>query len=87
MRPDQAKERGIKVKPLVWLPFTFCGQDAFSAESECGPWTVVQYSGRDGDWAFTNPLGDDSDDEWSDPETAKAAAQADYEARILGALE
>lgn len=78
----------VKVKPLVWEhDAKFCGQDCSYADTEFGAWTMTAYSGRDGRWAHTDPNGNDSEDDWSSREECEAAAQADYEARILSALE
>ena len=77
----------VKVKPLVWVDCVFSGQPAFYADTEFGPWAVTAYTGRDGNWAHTDPTGEDSEEDWDLAEDAKAAAQADYEARIHAALE
>lgn len=77
----------VKVKPLVWVACEFSGQPAFYADTEFGAWMAVAYTGRNGNWAHTDPCGNDSDDDWAWVEDAQAAAQADYEARILAAIE
>ena len=76
-----------RVNPLVWLDFSFCGQPAAYAETEFGDWMVIKYTGRDGNWAYCDPAGNDSDDDWATRTECEAAAQADYTARILAALE
>lgn len=77
----------VKIEPLVWQPCTFAGQPASFADTEFGPWMVVAYSGRNGRWAHTDPQGEDSDDDWGDDSGAKAAAQAEYEARTRAAIQ
>lgn len=77
---------GARVKPLMWEEVDFCGQPAAFAETEFGAWMVVAYRGRSGRWAHTDPAGNDSGDDWETRFEAQAAAQADYEARILAAL-
>jgi hypothetical protein len=84
MTPSQAKERGIKVKPLVWV-----GGDYFCSAHTPGLGVSYETMKHKGRW-YCNVVTDTfgariaaSDN----PETAKAAAQADYEARILEALE
>jgi len=76
-----------EVSRLIWEEGIFCGQAAAFAETPFGAWCVVQYKGRENRWAHTDPAGKDSDDDWPTRFDAQAAAQADYEARILAALE
>lgn len=79
---------GVKVKPLEWEHgHKFCGQECSYAETEFGAWMMVAYSGRGGRWAHTDPEGYDSDDDWETRDECQAAANADYQARILSALE
>ncbi len=78
MTPEQAKERGIKVKPLVWVDsgcgyihadryrLVFNGYGWHISESDAATGKLKQHKNHD---------------------AAKAAAQSDYEARILDALE
>lgn len=75
-----------RVKQLMWEEAVFCGQPAAYAETEFGAWMVVAYLGRSGRWAHTDPTGADSEDDWETRFEAQAAAQADYERRILAAL-
>ena len=77
-----------KVKPLVWVHVAkFCGQEHSYAKTELGTWGLTAYSGREGRWAYTDATGADSEDDWLTRDECQAAAQADYEARILAALE
>lgn len=84
---DAALAGAVRVKPLVWADCTFCGQSAAYAETEFGDFTVVAYSGRGGKWAYMDPTGNDSDEDWLIKEEAQLAAQADYDARSRAALE
>lgn len=60
----------------------------FEAESALGFYEISMGFGSDAYyWSVTNPLGDDVGSNFEDPLYAKAAAQADYEQRILSALE
>lgn len=76
-RLSQAGARGVVVKPLEWRHFD--NGDAW-AQTGCG---LCYFARRDGSWAHRNgdfvTVGTTLDE-------AKAAAQADYEARILAAL-
>ena len=77
-----------RVKPLVWQnDMLFCGQPHAYADMPLGPWTVTAYDRRGGKWAYDDPSGDTSDMDWPTREEAQAAAEADYETRILAALE
>jgi hypothetical protein len=79
MTPEQAKERGIKVKPLVWIDSR--GDGTLHASSTIG----ICYVASSVSWGWRNyPDAHPVD---GDIEAAKAAAQADYESRILEALE
>ena len=79
---------GVRVKALVWQnDMLFGGQPHAYADTPLGPWTVTAYDGRGGRWAYDDPSGDTSDMDWLTREEAQAAAQADYETRILAALE
>ena len=74
----------VKVKPLVWVS----GCRGYAAASQLGEYRVTagNYTTK---WVWETPESDvsgwhgleDSDD------AAKAAAQADYEARIMAALD
>lgn len=78
---------GVKVRELEWPPRCPRGQRVHNRPALVN-YTVAHYGGDVGDaiyrWA-------EAHSPWSDPlptyETAKAAAQADYETRILSALE
>lgn len=78
----------VKVKPLVWEHGKkFCGQECSFADTEFGGWMMVAYYGRGGRWAHTDPEGTDSEDDWETRDDCQAAANADYERRILSALD
>lgn len=81
--PDILARATPKVKPLVWHNF-----DAWTwwAEAECGTYHVEE---RNGGWRTDLRFRDASHIiyEIDDFETSQAAAQADYERRILSALE
>ena len=72
----------VKVKPLVWRDF---GKEAERAESLFGLYTAMWGASINGDTVYLTHAG------WLKQfdtlEAAKAAAQADYEARILSAVE
>lgn len=79
---------GAKIKPLVWHNF-----DAWThwAEAVCGTYHVEE---RNGYWQVELRVGglvhavtETDDTTPADLDAAKAAAQADYSARILAALE
>lgn len=77
-----------KVKPLSWEHgHKFCGQECSYADTEFGAWMMVAYSGRGLRWAHSDPAGNDSEDDWETRDECQAAANADYQARILAALE
>ena len=83
MTPEQAEERGIKVKPLVWSGFR--GEPYFIEVRSDGIACLFNNMDRDEDGNIDQMWGGfltlvSIDD-------LKAAAQADYEARILEALE
>ena len=73
---------GVRVKPLAWA-----GDN--SAMTPFGGYSIGDRPGPRDDWDhFGWSIGDDSDgEEFASPDAAKAAAQADYETRILAALE
>lgn len=86
----RAEGAGVKVKPLVWENdgFWSSGPNEGWLEEAKTPfgWGYSIEIGRDGNFMA------DSTFEWSStgldtPDQAKAAAQADYERRILSALE
>lgn len=99
---DKAREREAEVlstgvKPLEWEEThtrrseedpTTEWNGGFEADSALGYYKINMGFGSDAYyWAVTNPLGDDVGSAFEDPSYAKAAAQADYERRILSALE
>lgn len=86
LRARAEKGAEVNVKTLSWTEGKFCGQDMFFADTPFGAWMVVRYSGRDFRWAICDPLGNDSDEDWSTPELAMAAAQGDHIARVRAAL-
>lgn len=87
----------VKVKPLEWEEThtrrseedpTTEWNGGFKADSALGYYEISMGFGSDAYyWAVTSPLGDDVGSDFEDPSYAKAAAQADYERRILSALE
>ena len=75
--------RGVRVKPLVWL----CHQDpkdTSEARTQVGSWTVWEINGSAYCYGPNDTCGKPCE---GGLEAAKAAAQADYERRILAALE
>ncbi len=73
------RQAGVQVKPLVWSDE---GNDQFIAQTVIGWYHVGLSNGR---WAMMGPnIGDTRLSSLND---AKAAAQADYEARIRAALK
>lgn len=82
MTPSQAKERGIKVRALVWL----VDDDAIQLKAQGfnSVYRIRQSVAGNVVWQASYAAT------WhnaEDQDAAKAAAQADYEARILAALE
>lgn len=83
---EQAEPARVKVKALEWEETEWNG--GFKADSALGYYEISMGFGSDAYyWAVTNPLGDDVGSDFEDPSYAKAAAQADYERRVLSALE
>lgn len=78
----------VRVKPLVWEDF---GDVVFVARAVLFGNIRVEQFGRDDTWivCFSVPGYSDTliDGEWPTPDAAKAAAQTEYEALILSALE
>ena len=79
------------VKPLEWEVTDWSAGDGVQGENDCewearvSDWRyMVEWRGR-GEFRVTMP--DDTDASAQSLEAAKAAAQADYEARILAALD
>lgn len=87
---------GVKVKTLEWEPVMTArsredttSEETGDCETVCavGVYYIEMYFGSDSyGWRVTLNGTDDIADK-DDPEAAKTAAQADYEARILSALE
>jgi hypothetical protein len=83
-KQDNTPAQGVKldltglVKPLEWKSF----EQRQQAFSRAGPYTVVCYSERDWGWSSEYSKGREATEQ-----AAKAAAQADYTARILSALD
>lgn len=79
MTRDEAKARGITVKPLAW-------EDRY-AETPFGCYVISEDTDDKFFWRRSDyPIHEDGDDRFDDISDTKAAAQADYEARILEAL-
>jgi hypothetical protein len=79
---DELKARGVRVKALVW--------HKSNMRSWNDDWHTVPtgYTVRCADewgWKWSSPLG--AFGYGKSPSSAQAAAQADYESRILAALE
>lgn len=75
-----AEKQAVRVKPLVWR-----GEITKYAQSPFGAYTIDQTRATPTRFIWSAPIGD-----WMTVETeaeAKAAAQADYERRILSALD
>jgi hypothetical protein len=80
IRADLARPR---VKPLVWDYYNV-------AETPFCTYSVIDYLREDEGYMWTRseyPYHDESEENYDSIEDAKAAAQADYERRILEALE
>jgi hypothetical protein len=76
----------VKVKPLEWVAADEDEEDYVSAFSEIGAYSIERLSA--GSWELTAELPSGGECSWYVTiEAAKAAAQADYERRILSALE
>jgi len=92
-----ARSGAVKVKQLEWEETHSRRSDedpttewngGFKADSVLGYYEISMGFGSDAYyWAVTNPFGDDVGSDFEDPSYAKAAAQQDYERRILSALE
>lgn len=79
---DAPPEPVVRVKPLKW--FEVC-----RGTNGHGKWTADGYTVRKIEGLFLLDFAGESKSKWrfSTSEIAKAAAQADYEARILAAIE
>jgi hypothetical protein len=80
----QARESadGVKVKPLVWHASHI---KPWSGDYHTVPTGYTVRCADENGWKWASPLG--AFGFQSSPEGAKAAAQADYEARIKAALD
>jgi hypothetical protein len=84
----------VKVKALEWEEVTAARSDEdptrehtgdYEADTAFGPYCIEQYFGSDSyGWQVTFDFSIIADKD--DPEAAKAAAQADFNRRILSAL-
>ena len=74
---------GVRVKALEWVQSSFGGQ-AWRAHSILGLYRVAM--GSTAGWAFEGYDGTEVSQRADNIDAAKAAAQADYEARIRSAL-
>lgn len=80
--------RPVKVKPLVWVHGAGFGKQEHSyADTELGTWCMTAYNGRGGRWAYTDPCGNDSEDDWLTRDECQTAVEAAREARVLAELE
>lgn len=91
MTPAELTARGVRVKPLVWRTVS----DKFGEMIDAFAPNVGEYSLRGHDRGYTiiwlneqpfHPVRHGAHFTYGDVETAKAVAQADYEARICAAL-
>lgn len=88
LRAALAEKMVVKVKPLFWQhDASFCGQDCSYSDTAFGAWMLTQYEARGNAWAHTDPCGEDTYEDWPTRDEAQTAAQADYERRILTAVE
>lgn len=74
----------VRVKPLVWEDWTLTPIRASCAQTLLGRYKVQERASGAG-WMLVFPNGNLTNRE--SEQAAKAAAQADYEARILAALD
>lgn len=92
IRALPAQAPAVKVKPLVWEVTDWSSGDGVKGENDCG-WaagTTLNSWGYSIDWLggeFEVDLDGKAKSRHPTLEAAKAAAQADYEARILAAIE
>lgn len=88
MTPEQAKERGIKVKPLEWDDF---GERQSKATAMLiASYMINRWSNGEFEVSVSAPGYSTTfhiADFYPSMGAAKTAVQADYEARILEALE
>lgn len=77
------KAEAVTVKPLEWI-----GDHVASAETPFGTYTVAENIKDRWEWTFHKyPCGSPDETAYETEDKAKAAAQADYEARILSAID
>lgn len=79
---DRLRDAGLKVKPLVW---SLVSDRVLDAEGFGVLYRVLER--HDGSGALRINASIHQQSEFPTPDTAKAAAQSDYERRILSALE
>ena len=87
-------EHRVTVKPLVWSAVTVDRGDGsydetggFEADTPIGSYDIDIGFGSDCYyWSVQSPDGFDIGSNFDDPDNAKAAAQDDYDARILSAI-
>lgn len=82
--PERAQ--AWRVKPLEWKKGTWSGQPAWFADSPFGCWSVIDHTIHGNGIGVDDSSGNLHEDDYPTIEAAKAAAQADYAARILAAL-
>lgn len=82
--PDEAVAVAVEVKPLEWVQEVDAPCQRWSAVSACGRYEVGK-SLLDHDWYWWSPGNMEHPREATEAR-AKAAAQADYDARIRSAL-
>lgn len=80
----EAVTRKVRVKPLVWVETEGREHPEWIAVTNIGrDWRVFQaWWGKEDKWGYVAEGGF-----YHTPDEAKAAAQADYEARVIAALE
>ena len=76
-------DAGIEVKPLEWTSFGEC----IRAETALGRYEIMKWGFQNGQYALDVPRLARNHTWHPDLEAAKSAAQADYTARILSALQ
>lgn len=81
----RTQEIAVKVKPLVWEDDSIPTRERAFASTEIGGYSVVKSHLTGVDYWVTGPGGRKQVD--GDFEAAKAAAQADYERRVISAIE
>lgn len=84
MTPEQLAARGVRVKPLGWKSqgktlIADHGAGHYIVTHDYDGWRWILVNGRDMAGVMKQPV--------AQPDTAKAAAEADHAARICAALE